>query len=204
MIIGCGTDGYRGWLASERLSEENITDVLAVVLPDNTAVYADNACEIIEQYEPDAVFLPDEGSRYELIYQSCRAAGADMYLADDADYSAEGCGLGFRLFTDSAGMVWTWAECRAMSVLICPEQGDCLLLPEEFLRPDVAVVCADGVTNVTVIDPVAVIVGAADTIGAKRAASGLEYRGIKNVFAVADEGFVEVRPSGQGICVIEH
>ncbi len=203
VIVGCGTDGFRGWLASEYLAEDNITDVLAVALPDNTMRYAEHASELIEMYQPDSVFLSDEGSAYELISQSARKTGSDMFLVNDAGYSAEGCRIRFRTYVDKEDNIWILAECGQLVMLVCPERGDCLLIPEEWRRPDVALMCAEGVANVTVIDPIAVMITAADSTEARRAAARMEYRGVKNVFAVPDDSRLNIAKSGQGIRVIE-
>ena len=85
-------------------------------------------------------------------------------------------------------------------MLICPEDGDCLLIPEEYRRPDIAVVTSDSIINVTSISPTALIVSAAEG-DAGRAEAVLGYRGMQNLFTTEEKGCIIITESGQGILV---
>ena len=201
MLIGAGGDGYHSYLASNELFEDHITDAVAVVLPEHSERYTRSALEIIERYRPDSVFVCPLGSRYEPIAQLCREIGTDVYEARNAKFTADGCGISFTCYTDAEGGVWLWGECGA-TFLICPEDGDCLLLPEQLTRPDVAVVSDSQIKNITCIDPAAVVVCAVDYQCAHERAV-LEYRGMKNVYAV-DDGCISFERKENGLAVMQH
>ncbi len=202
VLIGAGGDSYHSYLASNELFEDNIIDAVAVVLPEYSERYTRSALEMIEQYRPDNVFVCPSGSRYEPIIQLCRKIGADVYDARNAEFAADGCGISFRCYTDAEGGVWLWGEC-GVTVLVCPEEGDCLLLPEQLIRPDVAVVPDSKLKNITCIDPAAVVVCAEDHQRAHERAV-LEYRGMKNVYAVDDDGCISFERKGNGLAVMQH
>jgi len=202
VLVGAGGDSYCGWLASKRLAQDNITDALAIVLPDNTDFCAGNAVDYIEQFEPEAVILDDSGRRFELIEQVCRELDISMYNVNGAELSASGCDISVSAFSDSEDRLWVWAQCGELTLLVCPEGGDCMLLPEEYTLPDVAIVTSDSITNVTCLCSTALIVSAPEDDGG-RAEAVLAYRGMKNIFATAEDGCIVVVQDGQGIRVDE-
>lgn len=202
VIIGAGGENYHGWLALEGLSERNIDSVEVIVLPDNTDTYASNAAELIERFEPETVYLSDEGSTYELLLRSCGEIGAQTESIDDACCTVKGGELSFETFSDDNGVLWVWAECGSLSMLVIPSGGDCALLPERFGRPDIAVLSSENVINITCISPTAVIVSAEGKAGAHISAV-LGYRGVKTIFQTPHDGFITVTESGNGIRVEE-
>lgn len=200
VIIGAGGEGYESWLASCRLAANNITNAVAVVLPDNTDRYAQSAVDVIEQYQPDTVLLSDSGRRFEMIEIACDELDAEMRPVGDAEYSVPREDIHIQTFTDDNDMLWVWAECRDLSLLICPEDGDCMLVPEKYAAPDVAVVTSDDIVNVTHIRPTALIISAVENEG-KSAEAVLGYRGMKNIFSTDRDGCIVVTESGQGLLI---
>ncbi len=198
VIIGAGGSSYSGWLASDSLARENINDTMALVLPDNTDRCAGNAVDFIEMYKPEQVFLQNTGRRFELIEQSCRELDIEMYSIQDAAYSSDGCGIGFVAFTDESGKLWIWAECDGLTMLVCPEGGDCALVPDEYDAPDVALMTTDNMINVTRIHPLASVVSAEDSARVKTV---LSYRGVTNIFTTQQESCMTISESGEGIYI---
>jgi|GEM_PF-7110724 len=197
-VIGAGGDEYDSVEVCNQLHDRNISQAIAVCLPENSERYALSADNIIGQLEPKSVFLQPSGSRYEPISQMCERFDAEMYSVIDARFSASGCGISFEEYTDAEGGVWIWAQC-GVTMLMCPEQGNFMLLPEEYCMPDIAVVPDSDMINISCVDPLAVFVCAGSERSAHESAV-LEYRGMKNVYA-ADDGCVIVTKNGQGICV---
>lgn len=199
ILLGAGGDGYHSYLANNSLYDENITDALAVVVPDDSDVFSRGVLDMIEQFRPERVFVSDDGSEYELIEQLCYDTDIDMYSVDNARFDAGGCGMSFECHTDSEGSIWIWGDCGT-TVLICPEEGDCLLLPDEFRSPDVLVVLNSDIKNITAVNSAAVVICAEERMSAKERAV-LEYRGMKNVYAVEDDGKISFERKGQAVSV---
>lgn len=202
VIIGAGAESYYGWNAASLLAERNIDEAIALVLPDNTDYYAEYSVEVIEQFEPDTVFLSESGSRFELIEQICSRTGVTMYSVENAGFEAEGCGISFASVTDDAGDMWIWCRCGDLSMLVCPEGGDCKRLPREYSKPDLAVFPSANMVNVTYLDPIASVVSMDSSQGVREAAA-LEYRGLRNVFTAPCEGYIHVTKDGKGIRINE-
>ncbi len=202
VIIGAGGDSYSRWNAVDSLSSRNITDAVAMVLPDNSDRFSQNAEDMIECYRPDVVLLSDFGRRFEPIESVCGEVGARMYLVDDAELFAEGCGFAVDTFTDEKEKVWVWAECGGLSMLVCPENGDCALVPEEYDSPDVALIISDSIINAGKLSPTALII-TADPKDGQRAEAVMSYRGMKNIFTIADGTCIEISESGEGILISE-
>lgn len=203
MLIGSGGDSYSAWLAAGELAERNINRAEVILLPDNSERCAGSAVEMISQMEPNTAMLLPSGARFELLEAVCRENETMMYDAREASYRAEGCGLSFEVITDEQGGTWIWAESGCLSMLCAPEKGDALALPGRYRAPDILLLTDEGIANVTRLEPLAVIVLAEDGEAARMSAV-LGYRGVENIFIVAQDGYLTVTPSGEGIAVSDH
>ncbi len=202
VIVGAGGSNYHSYLASRKLAEQNITEAEAVVLPENEERYIRSAERIVEEYSPDSVFMRDGTAAGESIEALCGRLGTKLYLADNAIMSMDGCDISFECYVDADGQVWVWAQC-GVSVLICPQEGDCMLLPGEYTAPSVMIVPDSSIKNITVVDALAVVV-TADRESCAAEGSIIEYRGMSNVYTVEENRCLELSPSGQGVSVRQH
>ena len=107
-----------------------------------------------------------------------------------------------RTESDANGDRWTCITTGELSVLVCPEGGDCALIPEYMRQPDCAVMLSEDIVNITYLDAIAIVV-TADADNSAHAESVLRFRGAENVYSTGVSGDLRLSASGEAIMIGE-
>ncbi len=153
-------------------------DALAVVCPDGYHSRLGDA--LIETYAPHYCFCGDSAdslSRFPLI---SKAAGRSHTQVLPLGGAVKLPGLTLEMFTDGQGAQWQRFTAGATSVLVCPDNGDCALLPPDYLICDILILRTPP-AHITYLTAGAVILtGETDQI--PLTASRLQVKGFRHLY----------------------
>ena len=199
VVIGTGGDRYSAWQMTLDMQSQNLADVDAIFYPSSSDVYTSYADGFIEDMTPEYIFMPDSCDNSDDLTYAVRNVNDRLYDVADAYYSNRNGSLQVETYTDSSGDIWVNVVNGDMRVLICPENGNCSLIPEEMRYPWCAVVLSSDITNIGALSPSAVIVSA-DSEECAHSAALLRYRGVEMVYTTA-QGNVIVSENGAGMLI---
>lgn len=199
IVVGTGGDEYLSYKMSEDIGDADV-----VFFPDTSSVYASNGDGFIGACRPDKVFIGEcESASDDKSFVICNRAkelGCEIYSSHNAYYSVCGGRLSVEMFESVDGFVWTYVICDDLELLICPQDGDVLTLPQEWRAPDCAVINGDDIVNVTRLDSVVMIVSD-EYAECADMASQLRMRGCGNVLATAIDGDMKLTSDMNGVRV---
>lgn len=150
ILLECGGDKL-SYIDIENALNQNGIEKLDFILMSNLDRRRAYSCdEIIKEFSPNYVFAPEKGERLDNLISACNNSDIKMYNAENAK-----CGLWknerAEVFSENEGNHWIYFKSGDYSVLVCPEKGDCGLLPEELRSPSVLVIngeIPDKITNI--------------------------------------------------------
>lgn len=187
VLIGSGGDSYFVRQMMLELEKNNIGNIDALFLPSLDEYAAGSADLIIERFGPESIFAQSEGEFDYEVLSAAKKNGSDVYNIENCVYKDVENGISVSCFADSSGLVWVYAKVEDLSVIICPQQGDCLQLPSEMRTADIAILSSGKQINAAYLSATAYIVSA-DRRNSAEAKLLLEYRGIENIYATGTEG----------------
>ena len=103
------------------------------------------------------------------------------------------------MFTDSGGGKWQLLRSGKLSVLICPDNGDCALLPAPFLQCD-AVVLGGKVKNLSNLTAGAAII-TAEFEDAALIAYELQAKGFRYIYITERDGSIRCTVNGERLSI---
>jgi len=198
-VVGTGGDRYSAWQMTMDMQDKNISTVDVLIYPDSSPEYASYADDFIECITPERIYLPEDIYISDELIYAVRNYSDALGGVSKVNYVSKNNKLTVTSYTDTEGMVWISIINGNMSLLVCPENGDCSLIPEDMRSPWCAVITSSDIANIGVLSPFSVIVSADEDVCAKTGALML-YRGVKHVFTTV-EGNVVVSEKGAGICI---
>ncbi len=184
VVVGTGGDRYLAWQMSTKIQDYNISRVDALFYPDSSDVYASYANEFIEDLAPENVYIPSTVSDSDDLSYAVRNIPDSVSNISSASYSNRSNKLQAEAFTDSDGKVWIYIKCGKITTLVCPENGDCSLLPVYMRNPWCAVVMSDDIINQWALNA-SVIIVSADNKECANSEALLRYRGAETVYTTA-------------------
>ncbi len=193
VMVGAGGDNYELSQLGYSLINSNTNRLDALFLPEESPKLMSGARSTIELLRPDNVYLPDFGSLSEAAAFAASQLGSQIYPIASSEWSTKDNRLSAKCYIDDSGKSWCYVRNNRLSVLICPEEGDCTVLPEDISRPDIAVVQSYRLANITKLGALAVIVSADERVCADSALK-LRYRGIEHVYTTAADGSIRITP----------
>ncbi len=188
-IIGTGGDEYDSKLMTYDLMDSNRTNAEAVFYADDTDYYSSNIGDFIKTNSPKRIFMPPLSDVNDsMAYAVSDYVGA-LYNVSGASFKTNYGELSVEVFSDENGQNWFYAQTGEISVLICPEGGDCSLLPQKMTYPDCAVVRSDNIVNIHRLSAGAFIVSA-DVESCGDSVALLRYKGAENVYSTENGDLV--------------
>ncbi|MBQ1554438.1 MAG: hypothetical protein IIZ68_03165, partial [Clostridia bacterium] len=153
-------------------------DALAVVCPDGYHSGLGDA--LIETYAPHYCFCGDSADSLSRFPVIGKAAGRSHTRLLPLGGTVKLPALTLEMFTDRQGAQWQRFTAGATSVLVCPDNGDCALLPPGYLTCDVLILRTPP-AHVTYLSAGAVILtGEPDEISLT--ASRLRVKGFRHLY----------------------
>ncbi|MBE6754705.1 MAG: ComEC/Rec2 family competence protein, partial [Ruminococcaceae bacterium] len=189
--VGAGGNAYSSRRAISGLKQSGFTRAEVLVLPCTDQYDAACAEEAVRLLKPKAVFADPNGTQSDAVAYAAQQSGAVLYEVGGAGFFQPDSGLEICVYDDEKGARWTMIWCGELSVLVCPEAGDCSLLPDEFRSPDCAILPGGKLTDTGALNAVAVIVSADGEEGV-RAENVLRYRGAENVYSTGKDGSLRI------------
>lgn len=173
-----GGDAYGLSVIRETLLAKGVMKVDAVAISNDSKARSGNLYRLLDQYSPDYLITDaDFNVRTKTAIQPFESCLKNESLA-----------LKLETFTDSKGGKWQRMTCGEATVIICPEKGNCALLPEIWRSCDAAIV-GQNISGVAVLNVGAIIVSAneknADVLCQK-----LKCMGLKHVYSTATNGSI--------------
>ena len=153
-------------------------DALAVACPDGYHSGLGDA--LIETYAPHYCFCGDSADSLSRFPVIGKAAGRSHTRLLPLGGTVKLPALTLEMFTDRQGAQWQRFTAGATSVLVCPDNGDCALLPPGYLTCDVLILRTPP-THITYLSAGAVILtGEPDEISLT--ASRLRVKGFRHLY----------------------
>ena len=179
-----------------RLADDGVRSVNAIAAS-STDGRGRLAALLIREYRPD--YLVCSQKEEDMVFAKKAAAKAGTEIrAFGATAALPSCGLSLRTFRDIRGGLWEKLQCGDAYVLVCPEAGDCALLPPDLLTNDVIVI-GDDIKNIFRLSAAAVIVTAPEEKAALTV-SRLRVKGFSEVILADHEGGVTFTVRNGKLC----
>ena len=124
-----GGDAYGLSAIREILRSNGVTKVDAIAVSDDSAARSGNLSRLLSEYSPDYLLT-------DIDFDAKTNASAIPYANGVRN---EFMALCLETFTDVRGQKWERLTCGEATALICPEKGNCALLPEPWRSCDAAV-----------------------------------------------------------------
>lgn len=175
-----GGDSYSLSVIKQTLHTKGVMKVDAVAVSDDSEPRSGNINRLLDLYSPDWLLtnidLHKRISATVEPYESC--------VKNDS------LSLTLETFTDSKGGRWERLTSGNAIALICPEKGDCSLLPDSWRSCDAAIVGTD-ISGVAALDVGAVIITAKENKAAILRKQ-LENTGFRHVYTTSSSGNITI------------
>ena len=173
-----GGDSYVMSVIRGNLREKGVMKVDAVAVSDDSKARGGNIYRLTGQYSPD----------YLITDADFHIKTKTVVKPYESSVRIESQELRLATFTDSKGKRWQRLICGDSTAVICPEKGNCGLLPEGWRSCDAVIVGKD-ITGINLLNTGAVIVTAKDK-NADALCRRLEAMGMKHVYSTSANGMV--------------
>ncbi len=178
LIAEAGGDSYDLSVIRNALRTKGVMKVDAVAVSDDSASRSGNIYRLIDEYSPDYLITDiDLNKRTE--------AEVCPY---ESGVKNESLGLCLETFTDSKGGKWQRLTCGEATAVICPEKGNCALLPESWRSCD-AVIAGKEISETEVLTVGAIIVTAKES-KADELCQRLRNMGFRHVYSTSVDGSI--------------
>lgn len=181
LVIGCGGGTYSTVAVANTLRGRNVGKIDLMVLPYLDKGNASAAPEILKEYKVDTLVMPQSGRYFDHIEAALNNAvekiAIDSYkIGLWKDMKVE--------IVEQGDGVWVFADYKETRVLVCPDEGDALELPEEMRRVDLLVCGAKVPANIAKVEADHAIVSTEEERAAIVALQ-LQARGFDSCFTTA-------------------
>ncbi len=193
MIAEAGGDSYDLQMIKDAMSAAGVYKVDALTVSNKSDLRGSIADQLIDEYSPLYFFCGGDISEYPFEQKSAEAAGTQIERFGGA-IRLNSPSLSLEMFTDSSGCNWQRVKCGGVTILVCPDDGDCALLPQEYLNCD-AVVIGVQPKNITYISAGAVII-TSEFSDASQTAYRLQVKGFKHIYMTSRDGTLTCAMSG--------
>ncbi len=178
VLSEAGGDSYGLSVMRETLRAKGVVKVDAVAVSDDSKARSGNIYRILDQYSPDYLLTDtDFHARTKVVIQPF-----------EGGVNLDSPALSLATFTDCKGGKWQRLTCGEAVAIICPEKGNCALLPESWRSCDAAVVGKD-ITGMAALSVGAVIVTAKEK-NAEALCRRLRDMGLQHVYSTSVNGSV--------------
>lgn len=179
VIAEAGGDSYDLNTINDIISARGIYNVDALTVSKKSDLRSSIADELIDRYSPGYFFCGGDISQHPFAKKAAEANGTKIMEFGGAIKIAPSC-ISLEMFTDSSRNNWQRLKCGEVTVLICPDGGNCADLPREYLNCD-ALVIGTMPKNVTYISTGAVII-TSEFSEASQTAYRLQVKGFKHIY----------------------
>ena len=177
-----GGNDYVTSVIRSSLRSEGVVKVDGIAVSEDSTERSGNIYRMIGQYSPDW-FISD----MELHRKSSRSSTKDVAVLPFGEgLKNDSPELRLETFTDSQGGRWERLTGGETTALICPEKGNCLLIPEEWRSCDAAVVGRE--INGAASLNVGAIITTANEKYADRLCNRLQSIGFRHVYSTSRSG----------------
>lgn len=187
MVAEAGGDSYDRRAVQTYLSEWGVQRIDALSISKKSDPRSSNADRLIEALSPNRFFCGDDLTKFPLAKQAAERQNIDI-LPFDGTVRVHDPPLSMEMLTDAGGQHWQRLQSGQLTVLLCPDQGDCALLPVTCRECDVAVI-GSLPQNITLLHTGAVII-TSEYREAAQTASRLQVKGFRHIYLTARDGNV--------------
>ena len=187
VIAEAGGDNYNLRAVEDYLASHGVRKIDAVAASSSSASRSSLSDELIDAYAPERFLCGKKPAAYPYAKKSAQRNGTQV-MDFGNDITRDTPPLCMHTYTDSDGNGWEYLECGGVTALVCPEDGDCALLPHEYLTCD-AVIAGGYVKNLTRLTVGAVIL-TAEWDEAALTACRLYVKGFHYVYMTERDGTV--------------
>ena len=177
-----GGDSYGMSVIKQTLQSKGVEKIDAISVSDENEARSGNLRNMLEQYQPRFI-LTDIDSFTVRKFKNTAKTEISPY---ESRIVNDSLALQTEAFTDTEGKKWRKITCGDTTALICPEKGNCVLLPEDWRSCD-AVITGDDILGISTLNYGAVIITAKE-----KKADSLQNRlqgiGIKHVYSTSVNG----------------
>lgn len=184
-----GGDSYNLSVIKETLRAKGVMKVDAVAVSDEAVARCGNIDRLLAAYKPDCVITDIDRS----IRSNARV------LPFQSGIQIDSLDLGVETFTDGAGGKWERLLCGDTAVLICPDNGNCALLPDEWLHCDAAVL-GKKINGISTLSVGTVIISGKEK-NADTLCKSLQNIGYRHVYTTAASGNITLSKRGEELLV---
>ena len=160
----------------QTLHAKGVRKVDAIALSDDSKARGNNIGRLTSLFEPDYLITDAE----------CDIRSDTRLLPFANGIRIASLSIKAETLTDSGGGRWQRLQCGDMAVLVCPEKGDCSLLPESWRTAD-AVVVGKEIIGISSLNVGAVITTATDK-NAGKLLLRLRASGFRHIYATCESG----------------
>lgn len=198
IIAEAGGDKYDMRCVEDTLNTQGIQKIDALSVSDNSRQRSAIASHLIDALAPEYVFCGGDLRSFSPIYKAALRGGSPPN-AFGGRVTLNYPSLSLEMFTDSGGGKWQLLRSGKLSVLICPDNGDCALLPAPFLQCD-AVVLGGKVKNLSNLTAGAAII-TAEFEDAALIAYELQAKGFRYIYITERDGSIRCTVNGERLSI---
>ena len=187
MIAEAGGDSYDLRTVEDDLSSNGVRKIDAVAASSPASSRSRLTDELIAAYAPDYFLCGETPFAYPYAQKAARKSGTRTVDFGNG-ITLNALSLRMNTYTDSDGKGWERLQCGGVTALVCPDDGDCALLPDDYLTCD-AVIVGNDLKNITRLTTGAVIL-TAEWDEAAQTACRLYVKGFRHVYMTERDGTV--------------
>lgn len=192
VLAEAGGDRYDISVIKETLCRKGVNKVDAVAISDNSKTRSGNLNRILDLYSPDCLITGSDNNTGH--FRTCKKV-----VPFESSCLVNSMQLRIDTFTDTQGNHWQLLTCKGMTALICPENGNCSLLPDEWRECDAAVIGKD-ISGLAALNVGAIIIASTgqntDTM-----TSRLKSMGFRHIYATSSDGMITLSLRKGKLCV---
>ena len=175
-----GGNSYGLTVIKETLRTKGVMKVDAIAVSDDSKSRSSNLHRMLNQYSPDFLITDID------LYTESHAEVMPFKSTVKIDSMA----LTLETFTDRSGGRWQRMTCGGTTALICPEKGNCTLIPENWRSCDAAVVGKD-IIGISTLNVGAVIISA-NEINSDSLRSRLQDMRFRHIYSTSYDGCITI------------
>ncbi len=183
LIAEAGGDQYDLHLLQDSIAADGIQNIDALTVSEKSDLRSNTADGVLETYSPDYFFCGDDIDKFPFAQKAAQRSRTQILPFGGAVRLS---GLSLEMYTDREDGKWQRLTCGDTTTLICPDGGDCALLPANYRSCDVTVIGTPP-KNITYLNTGAVIITSAFS-DASQTAYRLHVKGFKHIYMTARDG----------------
>lgn len=183
VIAEAGGDNYDLHLIQDSIAKDGIQKIDALAVSEKSDPRSSMADGLIDTYAPDYFFCGDDITAFPLAQKASERRHTQVMPFGG---TVRLPGLTLDMYTDGQGEHWQRLNCGELTILVCPDDGDCANLPQDYLTCD-AVVISTPPKNITYLCTGAVII-TSDCSDASETAYRLHVKGFQHTYITVLDG----------------